>query len=44
MFQENVPQIIFNNLYTGIYDIHATKEFDDKETMVSKVKQYIEDK
>lgn len=44
MFQENVPQIIFNNLYTGIYDIHATKEFDDKETMVSKVKQYIDDK
>lgn len=44
MFQENVPQIIFNNLYTGIYDIHATKEFDDKEIMVSKVKQYIEDK
>ena len=44
MFQENVPQIIFNNLYTGIFDIHATKEFDDKETMVSKVKQYIDDK
>lgn len=44
MFQENVPQIIFNNLYTGIYDIHATKEFDDKETMVSEVKRYIEDK
>lgn len=44
MFQENVPQIIFNNLYTGIYDIHATKEFDDKETMVSEVKCYIEDK
>lgn len=44
MFQENVPQIIFNNLYTGIYDIHATKEFDDKETMVSEVKRYIDDK
>lgn len=44
MFQENVPQIIFNNLYTGIYDIHATKEFDDKETMVSEVKRYIGDK
>lgn len=44
MFQENVPQIIFNNLYTGIYHIHATKEFDDKETMVSEVKRYIEDK
>lgn len=44
MFQENVLQIIFNNLYTGIYDIHATKEFDDKETMVSKVKRYIDDK
>lgn len=44
MFQENVPQIIFNNLYTGIFDIHATKEFDDKETMVSEVKRYIDDK
>lgn len=44
MFQENVPQIIFNNLYTGIYGIHATKEFDDKETMVSEVKRYIDDK
>lgn len=44
MFQENTTQLTFNNLYTGIYDIHATKEFDDKETMVSKVKQYIEDK
>ena len=44
MFQENVPQITFNSLYTGVFDIHATKEFDDKETMISKVKQYIEDK
>lgn len=43
MFQENIPQITFNNLYMGIYDIHATKEFNDKETMVSEVKRYIDD-
>lgn len=44
MCQENNPLVIFNSLYSGIFDIHATKEFDDKETMVSEVKRYIEDK
>lgn len=44
MCQENNPLVIFNSLYSGIFDIHATKEFNDKETMVSKVKLYIEEK
>lgn len=44
MCQEVNPLVIFNSLYSGIFDIHATKEFNDKETMVSKVKLYIEEK
>lgn len=44
MFQENVPQLTFNSLHTGAFGLYNTKEFDDKETMISKVKQYIEDK
>lgn len=44
MFQENVPQITFNSLHTGAFGLYGTKEFNDKETMISKVKQYIENK
>lgn len=44
MFQENVPQLTFNSLHTGAFGLYDTKEFDDKEIMISKVKQYIEDK